>query len=190
MIDPRDPGAISPGQRAELPTPPAIASGELVERVDTPLDDTQVRDALRVGHLIAFGAPPSDERLAIAWAQICEETARGKAIHNFNFGNIDRTLDWPGDVFPLVADELLDQVRAAHRKMLRSYASAAAGAAGFWLYLAEHHATALEAFHGTGLAAAAALKHSGYFTGLLAEYAPAMASLVREYFRRWPGSTP
>lgn len=191
MRDPEDAGGISFAARdtfepvvveglATLPT-----GGGWVPRVDTPIDDVQLRAAMIAGHLACFAVAPSPNRASVAWAMQCLEVGRGRALHNFNFGNTDEVDGGPR--FPLRAREVIDGRDVFMTKGLAAYDTAAAGAKAYWHKLATNYLRALAVFDsGNGSLVAHELKLALYFTEREEAYAVELVSLIREYHRRWP----
>ncbi len=59
-----------------------------VERQLTPISRVELARALKEGHYKVFKKYPSENRLAVAWAQIAIENLQGKIVYNHNLGNI------------------------------------------------------------------------------------------------------
>jgi hypothetical protein len=59
-----------------------------VARELTPIGKPELAAVLRDGHYAVFGYFPSDERLAVAWAQVAIENRQGLEVYNHNLGNI------------------------------------------------------------------------------------------------------
>jgi hypothetical protein len=53
-----------------------------VPKISTPLSEKEIAESLCVSHIEIHGAPPSKNRLALSWAQISLENARGKKVWN------------------------------------------------------------------------------------------------------------
>lgn len=169
---------------AERDTEPPTQGG-IVDRLATRMSEREIAVALDLGHVAAFGVSASPARLSVAWAMVCQETARGKALWAFNFGNVDATADWHGERFSLTADEGYGASTRAQTKFLRAYPDAFSGAIGWWHFMAAHYAAALVAFDaGDGVSAARALKSKGYFTGDEAAYARALRLMAAEYLSK------
>lgn len=171
----------------------ALYDGAEVPLLRTELDDITAVDTLAAGYVMAFGASPSRETLAVAWAHWCHETGRGKVgMWNWNFGNQDVTPEYTGDYFELKAKEVKPGGDTySIFKKLRAYKDAASGAKGYWERMLHGYPRSLAAFgSGDGNEAAMALKSERYYTGSLPEYIAALASLVREFHRRFSAVTP
>jgi hypothetical protein len=74
---------------------PVVANDERSEVVSrkrpkelTPLTSEQLLRTLREAHVVVFGTEPSRNRLAAGWAQVALENGRGKAVWNYNLGNV------------------------------------------------------------------------------------------------------
>jgi len=151
-----------------------------VPRISTPLTELELADALYVGHLKVNGAYPSAERLLVALAQNALELARGKAIWNFNLGNVTAGRSWPGDYYNL-------RVPPPDPPVLRfrSHGNALEGAIDYWTLMNRLWPLTL-AFMDNGDAAGAATQLGQYhfFLANVASYARGMASLYAEYKRR------
>lgn len=57
-------------------------------RVSTPLTPTELLATLRQAHIVQYGSPPNQARLAMAWAQVALENAHGAMMWNHNVGNV------------------------------------------------------------------------------------------------------
>lgn len=58
-----------------------------VEKIATPLGQVQLAEVLCRSHEIEYGRRPSDNKLALSWAQVALENNRGKKVWNNNLGN-------------------------------------------------------------------------------------------------------
>lgn len=158
-----------------------------VPRVRTPLDERDLSDVLAIGHRAAFdGADPSPARLSVAWAQVCQETGRGKLLWNNDFGNLTAGPEWTGDWWTYESEEseLTGQAKLV-RMHFRAYATPECGAADYWRRLAGLYASALPFFdRGDGEGAAVELHRLRYYTGDVTAYARALRLLAAEWFSR------
>lgn len=157
-----------------------------VDRVATPLTEEQIADLLRRSYLLIFGHAISPQCLAVAWAQVCLENARGKAVHNNNLGNITTKGDGVA-YYELTTDE---QIQPGVWKSLtlkyRAHPDPISGFEAYWVLLRDRYATALLSFErGDPAAATYALKAARYFTANVEPYAKAMVSLYAEFVRRF-----
>jgi hypothetical protein len=168
-----------------------------VPRIRTPLSEVEVATALRKGHILAFGAPCSPNRLACAWAQVALENRRGLALDQYCVGNVTAGKGWGGDHFVLhVAERVkkleidgVDEWKNMDLKF-RSYGAidqsssqrAALGAAGYFALMGGRYKKCLEFFEELEVSKAAfELGRLNYFTAKPAPYATAMQSFV-SYF--------
>jgi len=151
-----------------------------VPRIATPLTELELADAIYVGHLEVNGAYPSAERLLVALAQMSLELARGKAIWNFNLGNVTAGTSWHGDYYTL-------HVPPPDPPILRfrSHANAFEGAIDYWDLMNRLWPKVLP-YMDAGDAANAAVELGQYhfFLANVDSYARGMASLYAEYKRR------
>lgn len=148
--------------------------------IPTPLTELELVDAIYVGHCSVFGIYPSPERLLVALAQMALELDRGKAIWNFNIGNVTASGSWPGDFYIL-------HVPPPDPPILRfrAHANALEGAIDYWTLMKKLWSSVLP-FMDQGNAAGAAeqLGRLKYFLANVDTYARGMTSLYVEYKRR------
>ncbi len=177
-------GVLTIARMPGVPPPSApsapIAKAREVPEVRTPLSEGDLIDALRIGHSAAFGAPPSPERLGVAWAQIALETGRGKICRNNNLGNITKPKAWIGEYYVL-------KVPPPDPPTLKfcAYDSPAAGATHYWTLLHDRFKSALSSFDsGDAAIAAAELGRLHYFLADVGQYSKGMSSLYAEAVRR------
>lgn len=190
-----DPNGISWAERddiepvvVDVPPTQRTGAGPIVDRVRTRMTEREIAVALDLGHVGAFNVSASQMRLSVAWALVCQETARGTSLFNFNIGNVDATQDWPGDRFSLTADEGHGASKRPMTKFLRSYQGAYAGAVGWWRVMADRYSGAFPFFDaGDGDGAARKLKECKYFTGDVEAYARALRLMSVEYMSRRKG---
>lgn len=168
---------------AKTPAEGAPASRE-VPKVATPLTEAQLVDVLRAGHVIAFGAEPSPERLACAWAQNALEHARGRAVYCHNIGNITTGSGWHGSYYVIRVQERIQKAPDIWREIdmrFRAHESPKAGAADYWSFLSGRYAAVFPLFDaGDAAGAAMRLGALNYYTAHEDQYARSMASLYRE----------
>lgn len=178
-------GIVGPKTRAAAQTPSkgAPASRE-VPKVATPLTEAQLVDVLRAGHVIAFGAEPSMQRLACAWAQNALEHARGRAVYCHNIGNITTGSGWHGPYYVIRVQERVQKNPDVWREIdmrFRAHDAPEDGAADYWSVMSRRYSAALALFdQGQAHAAALELGARGYYTAHEDQYARSMASLYRE----------
>jgi hypothetical protein len=161
----------------------------LVPKVASNPTEMEIALALRDGHVGAFGTPPSLDRLAIAWGQVCQETARGKALCGWNMANLTCKQGSLHDYYTRTGTEYLqgDGKGAATKTLcFRSFPSATVGAIAYWRSLADGYPEALALFDtGDGEAVAKALAKRHYFTAPIADYARALRLLSAEFKKRF-----
>jgi hypothetical protein len=115
----------------------------------TPATAQELRDALRLGHLDAFGYPPSVNRLRLALAQAELETGQGRRMRGNNLGNI-------GAGPNAVAYKVAGYKFAAYRSLRE-------GALAYWILLASRCSMALRRFDdGDPMGAGHSLRRCGY----------------------------
>lgn len=133
--------------------------------VNTPMTRVELLQALRDGHVKAFGTEPGKNRLAMAWAQVAFENGQGRWSWNHNIGNVVKQ-----------GTQAYFFSSVDHQRY-RAFESFEDGAAAYWGTV-RHCTPAVRMFDaGYPVAAAAALKGCGYFEADLMPYARAMASL-------------
>lgn len=146
------------------PLPAAVPLLQAAER--TPIEPSELLKVLRRAHVEVFGAEPSTNRLAVAWAQIAFENGRGKEVFNFNLGNIG-----PG---------------AKHRRILlrdggyyRAFTSFDEAALTYWTHLKEHCPTALLGFSSlNALYISERLRACGYHRTDVTRYGQGISGLI------------
>jgi hypothetical protein len=151
-----------------------------VPRVSTPLTELELCDAIYVGHYTVFNTPPSSERLLVALAQMALELERGKAVWNFNIGNVTAGSSWPGDFYVL-------HVPPPDPPILhfRAHANALEGAIDYWTLMNKLWSSVLPFMdRGDPAGAAEQLGRLKYFLANVEVYAGGMVSLYDEYKRR------
>jgi len=138
-----------------------------VTRTNTPLGELELAVALRSAYVALFGEDPTSEVLGVAWAQNALENAHGRAIFNYNFGNITGTGEG-GDFYTLTTDEQISP--GVWKPLTLKYAAhpdPVAGARAYWaLITGSRYRPAFDQFFTTGDAPGAAMKlhELGYFT--------------------------
>jgi hypothetical protein len=115
----------------------------------TPATVAELRDALRQGHMDAFGYAPSPNRLRLALAQAELETGRGKRMRGQNLGNLGAG--------PHAVSYRVAGYRFAAYRSLRD------GALAYWILMASRCSMALRRFDdGDPMGAGAVLRRCGY----------------------------
>lgn len=159
----------------------------LVEKIRTPLSDDDIVNNLYAAHNGFFHSEPTAKRLATAYAQVCLETSNGANIWCHNLGNETCWSTDPYDQFPLTTTEFEQgDGKGAVKKTLRYrvFKDASDGAMGYWRLLAGRYSTALALFDkGDEASVARELGKLNYFTAPVAEYAAALTSLQKRFFK-------
>jgi hypothetical protein len=161
----------------------------VVQRSRTPLSGIDVAVALRDGHYLAFGQPPTKPRLGVGWAQIALENARGDAVYRNNIGNVTAGTKWVSAGKPYYVIRVKERVQRnpdVWKELdlkFRAHETAVDGAADYWrLLAAPRYQPVLAAFDaGDPALAAQRLSDLNYYTAQEAPYERAMVSLYGEY---------
>jgi hypothetical protein len=133
----------------------------------TPAAVDELRDALRAGHMDAFGYPPSPNRLRLALAQAELETGRGKKMRGNNPGNLGAS---PGEPHYRVGGA-----------PFRAFRSLRGGASAYWILLASRCAMALRRFDdGDPIGAGYSLHRCGFHRSDPAVYGNLLRALSRQ----------
>lgn len=165
---------------AAAPWEEPVAPWREVARVVTPITELELLAAVRDGHRVAFGTPPSPERLGIAWAQLALETGRGARCNNNNIGNLTTGKKWLGDRFTIAVPP-----PDPPKLTFRAYSSPLVGASDYWVLIFDRFPTVLPLFdRGDAIAAAVELGRRKYFLAPVTQYAKGMSSLYAEGLRR------
>lgn len=146
----------------------------------TPLSRQALAEALRVGHIRQFGAPPNLDRWACAWAHCAFESDRGRAIYGNNLGHVtSRQVE--GKVCRRRIRERI--ARNPDRWELvdvsfHAFDTPEDGAAAYWRLLSESYYSVLaRCDDADARGAAQRLAAIGYFTGPEEPYIDSMARL-------------
>jgi hypothetical protein len=172
---------------AVLPAPaPATERPGEIQKVLTPLSDQGIVDALSAGHDDFFGTLPTHPRLMCCWSMCALESAHGRALWCWNFGNISAFGGWK----PFYVIRVQERVKRDPDvwkwvdMRFRAYDDSTAGAADLWKLLAGRYGAALARMDaGDPSGAAYALSSAGYFTAKADAYAKTMTQL----YRTWKG---
>lgn len=144
----------------------------------TPVGEAELASAVARGHLLAFGRKPTASLVACAWAQLCLEHARGRAIYNYNAGNVTAFFNWGGPYYTLEADEFIGGKWVKKTLRYRSHEDIDAGVKNYFEVLRATWPLALGFFEkGNASAAAEYLSRNGYFTAPLEDYYPQKPAL-------------
>jgi len=199
QIDPPELAAAKPTTTRWAPQGPVqvVADEEgpeprEVPREPTPQTEVELARLLVQAHQIVFGAPPNDQRLSVAWAQVALEGGRGRDIECNNFGNIIMPETGVGDFYVLKATERTRKNPKARLEKweqvnmrFRAYRTPLDGAVAYWRLIKDRYTDALAFFdQGNGFLAARRLAEAGYMTAEAQPYASGMGSLQQEFFVR------
>jgi hypothetical protein len=149
---------------------PAAEEAEATPRecVHTPLTPEELARALHGGHVRRFGAAPSPDRWACAWAHVAHEQARGQAVYSNNLGHVTAR----SGAGRVCRRRLRERVsRAPDRWQVVDvwfpiFDAPVDGAAAYWQLLSTSYASFLaRCDEGDPRRAARRLADIGYFTG-------------------------
>ena len=135
--------------------------------IKTPLTRTELVAALRDGHVAKFGVEPSENRLAMAWAQVAFENGQGKHTYNHNLGNIS---PWKPDHARYLSPD---------KHYYRDFDTFVEGAEAYWHNISKCTGAIAKFDTGTTADSAASLKKCGYFEADLNTYTNGLSSLFR-----------
>lgn len=176
-------GIVGPKTRAAAAgksSPPRV-----VEKVATPLSEEGLRNALARGHELHFGAPPSTERLACAWAHVAHDNGRGRAVWCWNLGNITAFGGWSGSYYVIRVQERVQKDPDVWKEVdmrFRAHATAEDGARDYWAVMTRSYGEVLELFdQGKPYDAAIRLGSKGFYTAHAEPYARGVESLYRHF---------
>lgn len=153
--------------------------GVHVDRVNTPLTQIQLFEALSESHRAVFGVTPTATRLSMAWAQVSFENGRGALVFNNNLGNIG-TNNRPRRPFYKLAGS-----------KFRSFQNPIMGGKAYWITLRNRCSSALSHFDsGDTSSVAIYLDKCGYYRTDVEIYRKNIASLFNEAqtmssWRKW-----
>lgn len=161
--------------------------GKLYEDKIKEISEGEAAYALREGWKKLHGEYPSNDSLALLWAQWALETGRGKAIHCYNFGNIKRSGD--EDYCMYRCNEIINGKTLwfdpPHKQTwFRAYPSAVEGAYDYIRFLSQRsrYQKAWAAIQkGNPALFAHELKVAGYYTANEAQYTKGVMSLSNEF---------
>ncbi len=136
----------------------------------------------RAWHQI-FNARPSEQTLAVLWAQWAHETARGQRMHAYNFAGIKGRGPTGASVVVWTREGTAPSDLV--KRTFRAYRSAGEGARDYVRLLASRYPQALRAARdGNVYGFVSALDTGGYFTADTRAYLRAVTSLSNECRRR------
>ena len=133
----------------------------------------------------------SPEAVALALAHTALETGRGKKMHNYNFGHLTKSKEFPGDFYLL---QIKEQIKPGIWKLMdmkfRAYSSPLAGASDYIDFLSTQnsgrYAKAYEyLLLGEPENFVTELHKQRYFTANPGPYINSVVSLYREYKHRY-----
>ena len=137
-----------------------------VKRVGTPIDVVGMAKVLKEGHKEAFGFYPSDNRLAVGWAQVALENGQGKIVYNHNLGFITSSKTRPYFI---------------KRHRFRAHNTFLEGATDYWRVVHKMCRSSFVYFDkGQPYRAALRLKSCGYYGANADRYGKAMVWLYRK----------
>lgn len=148
--------------------------GYRVPKISTPLSEKEIAESLCSSHIELHGEAPSRNRLALSWAQISLENARGKKVWNNNLGN--------------QGPFRMDQKYYHHLRYgwpYRSFEKPKESAKSYWQILGKC-SMALRAFDdGNPAMAAVSLKNCNYYSNdMVDQYAKNLSSLYYEAIKK------
>ena len=160
--------------------------GQRVDRVDTPASEEDLAKAIINAWQKNFGQVPYKEQVAILLAQISLETAQGKAIHNYNVGNIT-TSGKDSDYFDdLTTKEQVSPGKFEKKNLkYRAYLNLNDGVAQYINLISNPTGRYKDAWDHVlspdPVAYSKALKQMGYYTANEAPYTKGLTSLFDRY---------
>lgn len=145
------------------------------EKINTKLNTEELISVLKTSHYISFGKEPSNNRLAMAWAQVSLENGQGNHIYNYNLGNIG-------------ASNNILHYKVAGSKF-RSFSSFIEGGKAYWKHLNDNCQKALLLFDsGDVKVVSAHLKKCNYYKVDEKHYSNLMKTLynigLKKIFKR------
>ncbi len=158
----------------EAPKP----SAREVEPKRTPLKPSEIRRAIAAGYKQLHGRAISPKTLDVLSAQVCNETALGSSMYNFNFGGI-KGASPEGLTARCGTREVIDGKERHIVDGFRAYGSAARGASDYVAFLERKYPRAMESAEtGDVDGFVAHLKAGHYFTADAAQYTAAVKNLL------------
>lgn len=164
--------------------------GQLIEAKKTVLSEGEAVYALREAWKKLYGEYPSNDSLALLYAQTALETGRWRSIWCYNFGNIKRSGDEDYCMFRCneVINGKLEWFDPPHRQTwFRAYPSALDGAYDYICFLSQkkRYKSAWEAIKiGNPTLYSHNLKVAGYYTANETLYTKGVVSLTNEFKRK------
>jgi hypothetical protein len=150
-----------------------------VDKRLTPRSRVELAGDVGAGHVAAFKGPPCLTRWAGIVGHLSLEHGNGKALFNFDYGNVTASGDWKRDP---ARDwiEMLVPPPDPPSLCFRSLPGPEAGIESYLRVMAGRYMAALECWdRGDYEGGCAALKARGYMTAALGPYTSAVASIAR-----------
>lgn len=162
-------------------------SEQFVDSVVTPLTAEEAAYYLKTAWKIVEGEFPSDDTLAILWAQSALESGRWKLLRNYNYGNIKKRVG-----IKYTSYECGEVINGKHQMFypyhpetfFAAWDSALEGAVGYIQFLKqrERYKKAYQALkEGNENLFVSYLKDGGYFTASLEHYKNLIGKLTKEF---------
>lgn len=188
------PYALRPARTAHAVEVEAVAEPAPVDDVDdpgsepvawskrpTPMQPEEAAQHLSDAWESVLGKPPSDEALALLWAQWALETGRGRWMVDFNFAGVKGKAPRGGSAVWWTSEGSDDDARRV-RSRFRAYRSAEEGARDYIRMLKRRYPDAIQAARrGDAQRFVHALARRGYFTSEPDAYCRALSSLSRQF---------
>ncbi len=156
--------------------------GNRVERVLTPVSETEMTSGIISAWQQLFGSPPAREQVALILAQNALETGHRKTMHNYNIGNI--TTD--GKSYDYILSGDTDGKGNAITQKFRAYNSLADGLKDYIKFLSEkpRYAQAWQhILNPNPQSYSKALKDAGYYTAPESGYTRNLVSLFDKFIK-------
>ena len=176
--------------------------GQLFEDKLTVLSEGEAVYSLKEAWFKLYGSYPSNDSLALLYAQTALETGRWKSMHCNNWGNIKRASDEDYCMFrcnEIINGHIVWFDPPNKATWFRAYPTAVDGAYDYLRFLSQksRYQGAWQAIqHGNPTEFAHALKEAGYYTASEALYTKGVVSLTNEFKKRseellaWKPPTP
>jgi hypothetical protein len=139
------------------------------DKVQTPITEFELENVLYEAHVDVFGKKPSENRLAMGWAQVALENGAGAKTYNFNLGNIGAS-----------ERDSYYNVSGHH---YRNYGNFMQSARTYWHIISRCNMAVKYFDAGYADAAAHALRRCGYFRADVDAYSSELSSLFNKRSR-------
>lgn len=162
---------------------------------DTPLTPVELTKSLYEGYFRKENEYPSDQSLAVLWAHTSLETARGKKIRNYNFGNIKNSNGIRFPQYDYCMYEAGEFINGEHKMFypphpqthFASFPSKEEGAEAYIKFFSEQDRY-IESWEmlkgGDPVKFSVALKKGGYYTAPVAPYTQVIVKLTKEFLSK------